>query len=76
MCALVASASADVLSPDEAAAVEWVRTMVRDSGGKRVRSFCVHHIFGGGAQGRGVGVVLVLTEEGLNAAFLGGSTVG
>ena len=36
MCALVASASADVLSPDEAAAVEWVRTMVRDSGGKRL----------------------------------------
>ena len=25
------------LCPEEAAAVEWVRTMVRDSGGKKVR---------------------------------------
>ena len=27
----------DGLSPEETAAVEWVRTMVRDSGGKKVR---------------------------------------
>ena len=41
MCAAASSSppemDLDELSPEVAAAVEWVRTMVRDSGGKKVR---------------------------------------
>ena len=41
MCAAASSSPPEVglngLSPEEDATVEWVRSMVRDSGGKKVR---------------------------------------